>query len=328
MRKVGSDGGHRRPDASGSRGPMSVALAANDAAFSIEPHSVRVLHLNVGAERVQRANEDTKTDELWVGTAFAEGDQDDDIGVYLRLAQPQPIAAELVCSVIGRALGLPVPEPFIITIGRGVLTGSGVVDATTEFSYAFASEDVGGGTFAQLMRGDSAFANGLLRSWKHLVPLAAFDEWLANTDRNLGNILYVANSLWLIDHADAFGGSARKLFSLTELTSDAFSNKVGQMIELGFSAGERLQHLDAAKQWLLQPASALSIDQAISCAGLGRWQTAAEQTELIDFVTHRLTLTHTLLCNRLGHPQLALPPTPSVDNVPVVAAQSLSTGPA
>ena len=35
--------------------------------------------------------------------------------------------------------------------------------------------------FAQLMREDSDTALQLLLAWQHLVPVTAFDEWLANT---------------------------------------------------------------------------------------------------------------------------------------------------
>ena len=41
--------------------------------------------------------------------------------------------------------------------------------------------------------------------------------------------------------------------------------------------------------------------------GVRRWHTKRERTQLLDFVRNRLLITHSLLCNRLGHPQLNLP---------------------
>lgn len=270
---------------------------------------MRVLTLNRGAERVMRQNEAGKPDELWQGSAYAmDGEDDSDVPIYLRLSTPLPVVAELLCAVIGRSVGLPVPEPFLVAVHRGALPGSKMIDPAAEVTWTFASEDVGGDTFAQMLRDDSASAQAMIRRWEHLVPVATFDEWMANPDRNFGNILFVANSLWIIDHAEAFGGSVRKLFELEEIKTDAFTNKVGQLLSDGFNAAERLQHLNAAHQWVKHPASSLSIPEAFACAGIERWQTDEQQQELIDFVTSRLTLTHSLLCNRLGHPQLTLPP--------------------
>lgn len=300
--------------------------AANAAHFVPCPLPVRVLTLNAGAERVMRGNEADKADELWVGTAYGSGDDDEDLGVYVRLAEPQPVVAELLCAVIGRAVGLPIPEPYLVAVTRATLPQSGLLSGQSGMRLTFASQNVGGADFGQLVRADSSHAHRMLRKWEHLVPVAVFDEWLANADRNFGNIVFAAQSLWLIDHAEALGGSMRRLFSLADLSSDALCNNIGDLIARDFTAAQRQGHLDAARRWLKLPA-ALSLSQAIRCAGLDRWQTAAEQAELLDFVTHRLALTHTLLCNRLGHPQLSLQPPTASGNASEAAAQSSSSPP-
>ncbi|MGV8823988.1 HipA family kinase [Methylibium petroleiphilum] len=280
--------------------------------------------LNEGARRVRRNYEESKTDELWVGTAYSEAEDGDDIAVYLRLADPQPLVAELVCAVIGRALGLPVPEPFVVRIDAGTLKGSAKVPGAPTVTYCFASRQVDGSTFEQLLSRNSSAAEAMIRRWEHLVPVTVFDEWLANPDRNFGNILYAAGTLWMIDHADAFGGSARKLWSLSELTRETVTNKLALLIH-SLDPAERKNHLDKAEQWLLNPAGKLDIAAALSRATVARWQTADEQSELLDFITQRLTLTHSLLCTRLGHPQLPLPtPVPNVA-ASVAAAQSSSS---
>ncbi|MEO8732204.1 MAG: HipA family kinase, partial [Rhodoferax sp.] len=187
--------------------PADVASigAANDSVFQFQPKPVRVLFLNEGAEQVFRQNQQLKNDELWIGTAYDPHDPNaDDISVYIRIADPMPVVAELLCSVIGRALGLPVPEPFMVSIHPGCLPGSKLLPSTTT-SMAFASLNVGGTSFSQLLRsGESSKA--MLRAWEHLIPVATFDEWMANSDRNLSNILFVSNALWIIDHAEAFHG--------------------------------------------------------------------------------------------------------------------------
>jgi len=260
--------------------------------------------LNKGAERVPRDREESKPDELWIGSAFDESEPSGlDVPVYLRIANPMPIVAELLCGVIGRSLGLPVPEPFIVTISAGVVPHSRLLPANKS-TLAFASQDVGGTTFSQLLRAGSPGAQAMLMKWEHLIPVTTFDEWMANTDRNLGNILFISNVLWIIDHAEAFHGSQRALFGLPELVKSASTNILGDMLAK-LSLAECSNHLGVAQGWLIDIANRIDIKDAAACADIAQWQTLEQQTELLDFIAQRLTLTHSLLCNRLGHPQLS-----------------------
>lgn len=143
----------------------------------------------------------------------------------------------------------------------------------------------------------------MLLKWEHLIPVATFDEWMANRDRNLSNIIYTSNVLWIIDHAEAFHGSARGLFGLGDLVGDSASNILGDLLK-GFALAECALHLEAANKWLQSMATRVSIQDAAACAEIDQWQSEEQQTELIDFVVQRLNLTYSLLCNRLGHPQL------------------------
>lgn len=283
-----------------------MSRAANDAAYQVRLEPVRVLRLNAGAERVPRHRERFKPDELWTGTAYGLGSDDADIPVYFRVCSRASVAAELACSVIGRALGLPIPEPFAVIVDKGVLPKSKRLDQRAPAQYVFGCLNVGGRDFAQLLNEDSDFALEMILRWKDLVPVTTFDEWLANTDRNLGNILFVARSLWLIDHADAFGGAQRNLYPLRELSVQSFENKLATFIEHQFDVGARRKHLDEARGWLAARASTINAAQAIDAASLAMWLTEGQQTELVDFITERLTITHSLLCTRLGHPQLWL----------------------
>lgn len=283
-----------------------LARPANDPAFDLLPKPVRVLQLNRGAERVPRTNEESKKDELWLGTAFDLRNPDaDDIPVYVRIADPMPIVAELMCSVVGRTLGLPVPQPFIVEIPPDVLQKSKLIDSN-KTCMAFASEDMGGSTFSQLLRADSPAAQAMLASWEHLLPVATFDEWMANRDRNLGNIIFAANVLWLIDHAEAFHGTAGSLFELSDLVSMTGRNILAEKFLVKQTSEQCSKHLGAASEWLTSMAKRINIEDAAKCADIDQWRTPEQRIELIDFVTKRLLITHQLLCNRLGHPKLAL----------------------
>jgi len=47
----------------------------------------------------------------------------------------------------------------------------------------------------------------LVNKWPHFAPLAALDAWLANQDRNLGNVLWVSEKNFVvIDHGEILAG--------------------------------------------------------------------------------------------------------------------------
>lgn len=277
--------------------------SANDAQFQPVLQKPPTLVLNQGARQVLRQQEASKRDELWQGDAFDPLDSTaDDVPLYFRLAPHQATVAELMCSVMAQALGLPTPQPYLLYIPDDTLTGSRFATPGTSL-YCVATHDIGGPTFAQLLNQNSAFAQRLIRAWAHLLPVTAFDEWLANGDRNYHNLLFVAQSLWLIDHAEALGGSARKLFPLSTLTQDQFTNKLAILLERD-PASQRQHYLGLAQEWLTERASQLDVRRVSEHAGVARWHSDVEVTELVDFITQRLTVTHALLCQRLGHPQL------------------------
>lgn len=129
---------------------------------------------------------------------------------------------------------------------------------------------------------------------------------MANPDRNLGNIVFAAQSLWLIDHADALGGKKTELAALPEIGQHAFDNRLADMIQEAFTPQACAGHLKRVQTWLAESAAALDIEDAISATGVRRWNTKTDRRRLVDFVRGRLLITHSLLCNRLGHPQLNL----------------------
>lgn len=282
--------------------------AANEPAFIPAFSPVQLLVLEEGASRVPRNHENLKRDELWLGDAYNPATPEQPgISVYLRLAQPAPLVAELLCCVIARLLGLPAPEPFVVCVTPAALPDSKLA-CQKEAQLCVATRDLGGATFAQLLRRDSATAKKMISRWEHLIPVTVLDEWLANTDRNYDNIIYIAQTLHIIDHADAFGGSTRALFLLADITHEAFTNKLALFLCTDNpSPAQRQNWLDQAHAWITQAASGMDISAAVAAAEVTRWQSTAEEAELVHFITTRLTLTHGLLCQRLGHPQLSLP---------------------
>lgn len=122
-----------------------------------------------------------------VGTSAGE------IEAYVkRLGDVREILVEIVCATIARELRLPVPEPLLVLVpeylgGPQLAFGSAAIGQPNVAAFLATSEQ-------------TAVANRL-RAWEHLLPAACFDEWIANYDRHLGNLLYNGDGdFWLIDH--------------------------------------------------------------------------------------------------------------------------------
>jgi len=266
---------------------------------------VRWLELNKGAARVKRGQERSKSDELWLGDAFdPQQPNEPSISVYVRLGGGGALVAELVCGCMARALGLPAPEVFVVRIKQGSLPRSKMTNPKAD-TLCVATRDLGGSSFTQLLTTDDDAAIHLLQQWPELGKVAAFDEWTANPDRNTGNLIYAAQSLHIIDHADAFGGRGRYLYPLAELTAQAFTNKLGELLNC-FDPGKRSTLLNDIEQWIADKATLLDVSEVVEHAGTRPWNTPHQDGELVDFLKQRLTVTHSLLCQRLGHPQLSL----------------------
>jgi hypothetical protein len=285
--------------------PAGAVASANDPVFAPVFEPVRRLVLDEGASLVPRQNQQQKSDELWLGDAFDPlNPQTPAVPVYVRVGQSGALVAELVCGCIARALKLPAPEVFLIVIPPGHLPQS-VICKPEAVTLCVGTRDIGGTDFTQLLSADFDAALPLLTKWPDLENVIAFDEWLANPDRNMGNLIYVAQNLHIIDHAEAFGGSCRELFPLAELTASSFSNLLADMFN-DLSTDARASLLKKVRTWLNESAGSIDVQGVVSSAPTRLWNTPEQDRELVDFITQRLTITHSLLCSRLGHPQLSL----------------------
>lgn len=296
------------------------STAANEDSFTPLPERVRRLVLNEGASRVPRAAEESKTDELWLGDAYdPAAPHEPAISLYLRLGEPDNLVAEAVCGCLARALGLPAPEVFLVEIPPGTLPDSALAKQDTA-TLCVATRDLGGDTFLQFLHSDKQAAISLLLRWSDWNKVIAFDEWVANADRNFGNIIFQDKNLHIIDHADAFGAPYRGLYTLEEMIEGEFENKLAIPMEK-FTAEQRDQVLKAISLWLKENAEAMDIPGIVHYADAGHWQPADQIEKLITFIESRLGITYELLCIRLGHPQLKLP-TPIAPDASAAGVQS------
>ena len=142
---------------------------------------------------------------------------------YVKIVPPHEVAAESVCAVAGRALGIPIPRPIIVWADHDSLPE--VVPAGRTI-ITFACEDAGHPSFKRRIQNSAI--HKALKKCPHSPAVGAFDEWTANWDRNTGNILYDGGvDFYFIDHGKAFSeplapsqpASRNKLLELLRLVS-------------------------------------------------------------------------------------------------------------
>jgi hypothetical protein len=136
--------------------------------------------------------------EVWVADALTH---EGDVRLYVKKTSKEEIMAECLASLLAKSLGLPVAKAYIVT-DPGDLLGGGVFAG---------SEDAGAPSIKQWLNLHDQTVLNMLAGWKKLHEVALFDEWIANPDRQGGNLLWGGGENWvLIDHAMALWSALGK----------------------------------------------------------------------------------------------------------------------
>lgn len=170
----------------------------------LEP--LRTARLVETTERVKEA----RGCDVWRGTIDDGGHGE--WPAYIKVGSRPQLFAEIACARIGRALGLPIPAPYVVAYEPGDLPGN-TLD-TDGLAYGSAAMQLV--SFARWLRvPDNDDPINALQHWPQLLASAIFDEWVANVDRNPNNILFNGlDTCYLIDHAEAFGGASWPVMGL------------------------------------------------------------------------------------------------------------------
>ena len=144
-------------------------------------------------------------EETWISQIYAESGP---TIAYVKMLNPNQVLSEVVCSLIGLALNLKMPKPFLVYVDRHNLPNSNKWKDHESLRICFGSEDAQCPSFRQIFNATpnkNAVWNMLL-TWPGFKETAWFDEWIANDDRNVGNVLWDGTECWLIDHSHALTG--------------------------------------------------------------------------------------------------------------------------
>lgn len=120
---------------------------------------------------------------------------------------------EMVGYILAKSSGLDVAnKAYLLEIGsvtRALIDDfykrKGITNNKEHYSskYAFIISSAPGiniNTFSSNAVSQTAFFKQRISNWNKNNCLIAFDEWVANTDRNAGNILFGTNANYVIDH--------------------------------------------------------------------------------------------------------------------------------
>lgn len=236
-------------------------------------------------------------------------DQDRTVTAYVKLTlDARKIIAELAASQAGRALQLNIPKPFLVLVNTD--------DIPSEFESAFAgrgymlcfaSKQVSdqGYSLERAFRTEPSHASLAISKHFDMNSAVAFDELVANTDRNLGNLIYSPEKkdVWMIDHGQALTGS---YWDLWDLVPDCYAaNVLADRNSHSWDEGRRRAVLAAAQKMVIACAE-LSLDDIDKEGHYSRIDTGTDRVQIAAFFKERLQHTVPLLCKRLQIEQLLL----------------------
>ncbi|GKQ33145.1 hypothetical protein [Pseudomonas syringae] len=202
-----------------------------------------------------------------------------EIAVIAKKLSLREIAVEVVCAALGRAAGLPIPEPLLL------------VD--DEKAWHYGSADVGHPNLAQYVTPNDSSILEELTKWPPLLHAACFDELIANPDRNDGNLLYDGAGFFLIDH----GMCIPHGMSATDTSEDYHNNQLLD-VHAGACADELSvrRAANAARGWSIKegPSSIeLAGDATVELIEL------KSQGELLSFLRNRVAVLGDLLHDKI-----------------------------
>lgn len=257
-------------------------------------------HLLPGAARL---GADSGLNETYRGIVETKAER---LTAYVKFCPGKELANELFASVLARMSGLQVPRAFLVKVTAAEYSHSNYLKAhaLTE-ALAFATEAIAGDTVLRRVNFNCTAASALFfQKWKEWADTASFDDWVANSDRNLGNLLIgKAGEVWLIDHGRAFMGEAWTATSLdpTVLTLNKLCIWANSALGLSEKFVAHAQSVKASKVF-----AGVNCDIALATSRADTLLSTGDHVALSAFVMSRAKSVHDRIGKLLGVPALNL----------------------
>lgn len=225
---------------------------------------------------------------------------------YVKLLPTKQLINEAVAANLGKAIGLPIPDSYLVSVSRADYPHSKMLqDNNLDSAIAFGAASIG---FPDLKRrliqmGDAAIQM-LKTTWTGWQHAMAYDEWIANSDRHAGNLLIgTAGEVWLIDHSHAFTGPNWGTHHL--VPNAALRNQIAENFLPGLPLPEKVATLDHIKA-IVAAYEGIDAELAIKECQLAPYMPEEEIHALQHFIKSRVGNLVEIISHRLGLPVLSL----------------------
>lgn len=215
------------------------------------------------------------------------------------------LVSEVLCAQVGRCLGFHMPKPYLVRVDLEELPKESQFYQKVGESWFFASQNAcSNPTTLERIFKNSDELELFQRHVENFASIMVFDEWIANTDRNDGNLLLDPCNeykVWLIDHGDAFFGSEGRLWGQLKpkqattnlLASQEFIQRIGN------NKIERVSNclMDDCMNifWETLGDTELPAPSSNNCL----------RNDMAIFLQKRIEFTPSLIADRLGIPRLS-----------------------
>lgn len=227
---------------------------------------------------------DKNINQTWKGHVRTLNDT---VVVFAKIIEPREICVEAFCAILGREVGLPIPKPFLI------LADSETLDIIPSGQHAlmFGSEDAAYPSFRRYADCQEAYEK--LQNFKASLDVGVFDEWIANHDRNVGNILYDGGDDFLfIDHGLALPKGLLARYP-------AKDNNILRVLFAIKADIDKFRDFRTTTQAITPVYRSLDLHQVMDCTQSSRYVPQKVVTDILAFLTDRLSAIETLVRSRL-----------------------------
>lgn len=232
---------------------------------------------------------DCNINQTWKGHVKTSTDT---VVVYAKLIEVREICIEAFCAILGRHLGIPIPKPYLILADSNSLP----IIPKGQQALMFGSEDADFPSFRRYANCEEAFIR--LQNFKSTLDVGVFDEWIANHDRNIGNILYDGGNKFLfIDHGLAIPSNMNPLLPASD------NNIIRALFSIK-SEFEKLRTMKTTIQDITPTYNSLNLNEIMSKTYSEKFLNKNEITHVLDFLTNRLSVINSLIRCRLGIAQM------------------------
>ncbi|HGH5989171.1 TPA: HipA family kinase [Morganella morganii] len=221
--------------------------------------------------------------------SFQIGDDVEEIVVFAKKLSDREMSIELICTTLGRKIGLPIPEPVIL-FDENETPFFGSVDAEYP-SLAHYIKDTKDPSVEQK-----------LSTWSGLNQAAFFDEWIAMDDRNNGNLLFDGEDFILIDHESAIPSGLQS----GQSGIDFYCNQLLDILLSGLNRNNEIEVqklANDARSWSQQHS-----DGATSYTDDFLKETIAEKSrnQLMSFLSSRIEMLGVMLYHQIKPNQIQM----------------------